>query len=326
MIQPATSAPASADAGVAWPRVAVFGAGAVGCYFGAKLAMAGAPVTLIGRPAHVQAIRARGLLFESGGRQHAVAIAAEAAPEAIADADLVLFCVKSRDTEAGARTIAPLLRAGAVVVSLQNGVDNAARMMAAGGIDALAAVVYVACSMPEPGLLRHAGRGDLQIGEVGPPPEEAERSADRAARVSAVFERAGVPCPVSADVRVDLWTKLVMNCVFNPLSALGRSHYGKMIADADTRRLMREVVAECVAVARADGVAVAGVDALHDAALKLGAAMAGATSSTAQDLALGRPTEIDALNGYVVERGRALGVPTPVNRALVTLVRLLESG
>ena len=318
----ALSAPHDVDG---WPRIAVFGAGAVGCYFGARLAMAGAPVTLIGRPAHVQAIAAHGLQFESGGRRQAVTIAAQTETDAVAEADLVLFCVKSRDTESGARTIAPLLRPDATVVSLQNGVDNAARMRAAGGIDALAAVVYVACSMPEPGLLRHAGRGDLLIGEVGAPPEEAVRVADRAARVAAVFERAGVPCPVSADVRVDLWVKLVMNCVFNPLSALGRSHYGKMIADADTRRLMRDVVAECVAVAHADGVALSEVDVLHDAALKLGAAMAGATSSTAQDLSLGRPTEIGALNGYVVERGRALGVPVPVNRALVTLVQLLES-
>ena len=178
MNTPISGAPTARDTNMTWPRIAVFGAGAVGCYFGARLAMAGAPVTLINRPAHVQAIDARGLVFESGGRRQPVAIAARTDVDAVADADLVLFCVKSRDTESGARTIAPLLRPDATVVSLQNGVDNARRMRAAGGIDALAAVVYVACSMPEPGVLRHAGRGDLLIGEVGAPPEETVRAAE----------------------------------------------------------------------------------------------------------------------------------------------------
>jgi 2-dehydropantoate 2-reductase len=310
----------STPAPAPWPSVCVFGAGAVGCYFGARLAMAGAPVALVARPAHVEAIRARGLLFESAGRVETVRVDAQASPDAVAGADLVLFCVKTRDTESGAREVASRLRPGATVVSLQNGVDNVARMRAAAGLDPLAAVVYVACSMAAPGHVLHAGRGDLVIGEVAP----ALPGAERAASVAAVFERAGVPCPVSADVRVDLWVKLVMNCVFNAISALGRSHYGRMIADPGIRALTRDVVDECVAVARADGVPLADPARLHAAAMTLGEAMAPATSSTAQDLAAGRSTEIDSLNGYVAARGAALGVATPVNRALHALVRLME--
>ncbi len=317
-----SSSPASG-----WPKVCVFGAGAVGCYFGARLAMAGAAVSLVARGPHVQAIEQHGLIFEAAGTRTPVRLAASTRPDALDSADLVLFCVKSRDTDEGARTIAARLKPGAVVVSLQNGVDNVARMRAAAGLDALAAVVYVACSMAGPGHVRHAGRGDLVLGHL---PDAAGAGlshrvdAQAAARVAAVFERAAVPCPVSGDVRVDLWMKLVLNCVFNPISALGRAHYARMVGDAPTVAMMRDVIAECVLVARADGIVLPEVDHLLQSALALGHAMAQATSSTAQDLAAGRPTEIESLNGYVARRAVELGVAAPVNQALRALVRLAE--
>lgn len=133
-----------ADDGAGWPRTAVFGAGAVGCYFGAKLALAGAPVTLIGRPAHVDAVRERGLWLDSAGRRTAVRLQADVSPEPVRDAQLVLLCVKSSDTAEAARAIAPRLAAGATVVSMQNGVDNVERARAAApALDPVAAVVYV---------------------------------------------------------------------------------------------------------------------------------------------------------------------------------------
>ena len=306
-----------------WPRTAVFGAGAVGCFFGAKLAEAGAPVTLIGRAAHVEAIRRDGLLFDSPGATRRIRIAADTGPDSVRDAELVLFCVKARDTGAAARALAPLLCPDAIVVSLQNGVDNVPRMREA-GVDALGAVVYVATSMPGPGHLLHAGRGDLVIGEYGSAPGTAHPASERAQAVARLFERADVPCRVEADVRGELWTKLVMNCAFNAISALGRSRYGPMLDDAGVRALMREAIDEAVAVARADGVPIADAQAQFDAALRLGDAMRAASSSTAQDLSRGRPTEIDSLNGYVARRGQSLGIATPVNRALATLVQLLE--
>ena len=317
----------SSSPAAGWPKVCVFGAGAVGCYFGARLAIAGAPVTLIARGPHVQAIEQHGLIFESAGTRTPVRLAATTHPDALGSADLVLFCVKSRDTDEGARTVAARLKSGAVVVSLQNGVDNVARMRAAAGLDALAAVVYVACSMAGPGHVRHAGRGDLVLGQL---PDTAGTSPSHrvdpqaAARVAAVFERAAVPCPVSGDVRVDLWMKLVLNCVFNPISALGRAHYARLVGDPPTVAMMRDVIAECVLVARADGIELPAVDHLLQSALALGHAMAQATSSTAQDLAAGRPTEIESLNGYVARRAVELGVAAPVNQALRALVRLAE--
>jgi 2-dehydropantoate 2-reductase len=336
ILSSAAARPSRDNADGRWPRVVVYGAGAVGCYFGARLAQAGAPVTLIARPAHVAAIRRDGLLFESAGTQRHIAIDADSEPGALREGDIVLFCVKTRDTAEGARALAPLLRPGAIVVSLQNGVDNVPVMREA-GVDALGAVVYVAASMPSPGHLLHGGRGDLVVGEFGCPPAPGKAAAiggqastgehapsARAATVAALFERAGVACRLEADVRSELWIKLVMNCAFNAISALGRSNYGRMLADADTRALMRALITECVAVAQADGVPIAGSEEQYGAAMRLGEAMAPANSSTAQDLARGRPTEIDSLNGYVARQGTKLGVATPVNQALATLVRLLE--
>ncbi len=306
--------------------VAVFGAGAVGCFFGARLAESGVPVTLIARPEHVDAIAANGLRFESAGGSRQIPMRATRDVEAgVAGAGLVLFCVKTPDTEVAARLLAPLLAPDCALVSLQNGVDNAGRIRDAAGIDALAAVVYVAASMPGPGHLLHAGRGDLILGEYGPALSGRPRAAGRDRRIAALFESAGVPCPVSVDVRVELWEKLVVNCAFNAISALTRQRYGRMVADAGIRDLMRQIIDECVAVAAADGVALADAERQFDAALQIGEAMARATSSTAQDMARGRKTEIDSLNGHVARRGAALGVPTPANQALHALIRLAES-
>lgn len=303
--------------GEPWPKVAVLGAGAVGCYFGGLLARAGAPVTLIGRPHHVEALARDGLWFEGLHFQGRIPVGASASPEGARDAAVVLLAVKSFDTEEAARSLTPHLAPGAVVLSLQNGVDNVERIRAAAGIDALAAVVYVAAAMTGPGRLRHSGRGDLIVGALkGGRREEAER-------VAALFARAGVPCPVSDNVEGELWAKMAMNCAFNAVSALGRAKYGRIVGDAGAREVLRRAVEETTAVARASGVWLPDAD-LVAAAFRLGEAMSGATSSTAQDLARGRRTEIDALNGYVARRGAQLGVATPVNQALHALVKLLE--
>ncbi len=300
-----------------WPKVAVLGAGAVGCYFGGMLARAGAPVTLIGRPAHVEAIRREGLFLEGLRFQERIPVAASAAVEAVHDAGLVLFCVKTLDTDAAARSLAPHLAPGAVVLSLQNGVDNVERIRAAAGLTALPVAVYVAAAMAGPGHVRHTGRGDLVLGD----PEGTRRG--ELPRLAALFARAGVPCAVSEDIRAELWTKMSMNCAYNAVSALGRAKYGRITHHPDAREVLRLAVAETVAVARACGVALPEAQ-LVEAAYRLGEAMSEALSSTAQDVHRGKRTEIDSLNGYVARRGAELGVAAPVNRTLHALVKLLE--
>ncbi len=294
-----------------WPRIAVMGAGAVGCYFGGMLARAGAPVTLIGRARHVDAIRAEGLLLESLQFCERVRIDASTDPAAAREAGVVLFCVKTLDTESAAQALAPHLMPGAAVISLQNGVDNAERIRAAAGIDALPCVVYVAASMPAPGHVKHVGRGDLVLGSR---PD-----------LAAVFERAGIPCRVSSDIASDLWVKLVMNCAYNAISALARCNYGRAARDPGVRAVIGQAIEEVVSVARAAGIFMP--EGLVEAGWKLGEEMMpAAVSSTAQDIARGNRTEIDSLNGHVAQRGAELGVPTPVNRTLHALVKLLETG
>jgi 2-dehydropantoate 2-reductase len=299
-------------------RVAVLGAGAVGCFFGGMLARAGREVTLIGRPVHVDAFNARGLRFEGLKFDEQVVVKSSTEASAVRGCRLVLFCVKSTDTEDAAAQMAPFLDAGALVVNLQNGVDNTERIQARVAQPVIPAVVYVATEMAGPGHLKHHGRGDLVIGDLG-----GAVPADALAQVQRWFQAAGVPVVLSDNVAGELWEKLVVNCAYNALSAIAQLPYGKMIEGPGIRDVMRDVVQETLAVAKASGVAMA--PDMLERTYRIAAAMPTQFSSTAQDLARGKPTEIEHLNGFVVRRGAALGVPTPANRALYALVRLLES-
>ena len=147
-------------------KIAVMGAGAIGSYFGAMLARGGAEVTLIGRAAHVEAIARHGLSLEMHDATETVRLAAAVDPAAMRGAHWVLFCVKSIDTEEAARAIAPHLARHAIVMSLQNGVDNVERMRRHFSNPVVPAAVYVAVAMAAPGCVRHSGRGDLTIGET----------------------------------------------------------------------------------------------------------------------------------------------------------------
>jgi 2-dehydropantoate 2-reductase len=164
-----------------------------------------------------------------------------------------------------------------------------------------------------PGTVQHNGRGDLIL-----------PAGDAGARLAALFQPARVPCRISSHIAVDVWSKMIMNCVYNAMSALAGAKYGVLLANPLTRDLMRKVVEETVAVADRLGVPLPAPD-LVQAAYDLGEAMPNATSSTAQDIARGKRTEIDSLNGYVVRRGAELGVPVPVNQTLFALVKVLET-
>ena len=305
-------------------KVAVLGAGAVGCYYGGMLARAGVPVTLIGRAPHVEAIRRDGLVIEWADRRETIRLDAATGVEAARDADLVLVCVKSPDTSDAGRSLRSHLRPDALVASLQNGVDNADRLRVEVAQPVFAAVVYVGAYMNGPGVVRHTGRGDLVLGAARAD-RERPGIAGQLAAVAALFERAGIRCPVSGDVDAALWTKLVINCAFNAISALGRARYGRMAREPRIRALMEGTVRESVAVARAAGVAL-DERTLVDAVWSVADALAEQYSSTAQDVLRGKPTEIDALNGFVAERGAALGVEAPINRTLHALVKLREAG
>ena len=307
--------------------IVVVGAGAVGSYFGAMLARAGHAVTLIGRAPHVQAVRERGLQLHRGGSVEAVWIDATIDLAAVREAELVLFCVKSTDTENVARELAPMLRENAWVLSLQNGVDNPpaiARHVRGSGQAVVPTVVYVATAMPEPGVVQHFGRGDLVVGPLTEGELAGAQHAKRLRAIADLFAAAGVPVQVSPDVMGELWNKLMVNCAYNAISALAQLPYGRLVEVPEIRAVMRSVVHEVVAVAEAAGRHLPLAQALA-AMERIATAMPAQFSSTAQDLARGKPTEIDHLNGHVARRGAALGVAAPVNQTLHALVKLAEA-
>jgi len=293
-------------------NVGVMGAGAVGCFYGAMLARAGHSVTLVGRQALVDRVEAGGLRLEMAGFDGPVGLRASTQPAALAGADVVLFCVKSPDTEAAGTAIRAHLDAGSTVLSFQNGVDNAARLEDVLGRPVVPAAVYVAAEMAGPGHVKHHGRGDIVIA-----------AAERSEAIAADFRAAGIPTTISDRIATVLWGKLVINCAYNALSAVAQVPYGHMVRVPGVVDVMADVVDECLAVARALGIPLA--DRIKGAVLDVAETMPGQYSSTAQDLARGKPTEIDHLNGHVVRKGRELGIPTPANRTLLVMVKLQES-
>jgi 2-dehydropantoate 2-reductase len=307
------------------PSIAVVGAGAVGSFFGAMLARAGHRVTLIARQAHVKAIARDGLRLDMAGRVESVPIAASVDVAAVRGADLVLFCVKSTDSDAVARQMAPHLEAGAVVLSLQNGVENAPTIARHVTQTVVPAVVYVATAMPEPGGVKHFGRGDLVIGPLNSAAAKDPVLAERLQALVDLFATAKVPVRISADVMAELWSKLLVNCAYNAVSGLAQVPYGAFAAVPAVRELQLAVVHEVVALATAEGVNLPAGPAI-EAMDRIAVAMPGQHSSTAQDMARHKPSEIDHLNGFVARRGGELGIPTPVNQALYALVKLVEAG
>lgn len=293
-------------------KVAVMGAGAVGCYFGAMLARAGHDVILIARPRHVAAVNQHGLMLESRSFHGRIPMQATTEAAGVEGADIVLFCVKSTDTGFAGRAMAPWLKPDATVLCLQNGVDNAERLQSIITRVAVPAVVYVATEMTGPGHVKHNGRGELII---GPSPA----SADIARR----FSEAAIATTVSDNVVGELWVKLITNCAYNALSAVAELPYGPLLKLEGVTEVMKNVIDECSAVARALGISIPAN--VRETTLALAGTMPGQYSSTAQDLARGRPSEIDYLNGYVVRKGAELAIPTPTNLALQVMVKLREA-
>jgi 2-dehydropantoate 2-reductase len=276
------------------------------------LARAGHDVCLIGRAQHVEAVNARGLILETSEFTAAVPARATVMPSGVADADVVLFCVKSDDTVGAGMDIAPYLKDSVTILTLQNGVDNAERLEYVLKRPVVPVAVYVATDMPAPGHVRHHGRGELII---GPCPAAVE--------IAAAFEDAGIPTRTSGQVMDALWTKLIVNCAYNALSALAQLPYGRLLEVEGVADVMRDIVNECLSVAARCGVSAP--ENILKMVLGLAASMPNQYSSTAQDLARGKTSEIDHLNGYIVRRAAEFGISTPANRALVVMINFLEA-
>ena len=292
-------------------KISVMGAGAVGCYYGGMLARAGHEVVLIGRPAHVEAIRERGLNLDTQAFQAFVPLTASTDVSDIRGSQLVLCCVKSTDTERAAAEMAPFLTPDSQVLSLQNGVENAERLQILLPCQVAPAVVYVAAEMAGAGHVKHHGRGELVVETAALSPE-----------LSALFVTAGIPLQTSDNVAGALWEKLILNCVYNALSAITQLPYGMLVKGDGVEELMHTVLDECLTLAEAEGIAIS--ENIWAAVRAIADTMPTQLSSTAQDLARGKRSEIDHLNGFIVRRGKVLNIATPVNQTLTSLTKLIE--
>ncbi len=299
-------------------KILVMGAGAVGGYFGARLRAAGEDVVLCARGENLRAIRERGLDITSIRGDLRIEVTATDKPREFAPYDLILFCVKAYDTEAAAREISGCLSPGAVILTLQNGVENEAKLGEIFGREAvMGGNARVGVEMVAPGKIVHLSTGHIDFGELD------GRETDRAKEVADVFQRAGILGQVSADIMTLRWDKLVWNGAFNTVSTLTRRRVGEILDDSEAVKLVRALMQEIVNVARAEGAKISDdrVEAYMAHSQKNLRAL---KTSTQQDLERGKELEYEALSGAVVRAARRHDISVPAVEAVYALMRLLD--
>lgn len=287
-------------------RIVIAGSGGIGGYFGAKLARAGEDVTFLARGAHLQAIRDHGLTVRSAVEgEWNVSVEAVDSLAGRAPADLVLFCVKSFDTESAAELVRPVVGPDTAVLSLQNGIDNEAKLAAGLGAEhVLGGVAYVFSNIEAPGVIAHHQLGRIILGEM------AGGASERTAALAATFGRAGIEAEADPAIRSTLWRKYVFLVALSGTTALTRLPVRFIREVPETRELWNRQVEELLALAEADG-ANLGSDALESCGNLLESLGPNNYSSLYQDLAAGKRLELGALHGHAVRLGGQHNVPTP---------------
>ncbi len=300
-------------------KVVVYGAGAVGSFFGGMLARYGQDVQFVARGEQLEALRTRGIEIESTliGQVRVPPVAAAATAAHLDRADLVLVCVKAHQTSAILDDLAAAVRDTTVIVPLQNGVESDEVLAARFGRGRVAtAVVYVGATLEAPGVLRHVAPGAIILGA---------RLGFDAAKLPAVRDllaRSGQHITISRDILHERWYKLVWNAAFNTVSAMTGLQPAAMLAIPELRELVVGLMREVVAVANAQGIMLRESDISEQIAATDGAAEI--TTSMLTDRERGRSMEIDALVGVVVRKGRELGIPTPLSATLNALLAAVD--
>jgi 2-dehydropantoate 2-reductase len=301
-------------------KILIMGAGGVGAYYGAKLQQAGEDVTLCARGENLRALKEHGLDIKSYKGDFHVKVRATGDPREFAPYDLILFAVKSYDTESAAQQLQGCLAPDGILMTIQNGVENEEvlcrffpRECVMGGNS------RVGADMAAPGKLNHTAIGVIEFGELD------GKETPRALRLKEVFERAGIHGELTTDLKTIRWYKLMGNNSTNSVSALTRTTLGQMLEDPAGYDLVRRLMLETLAVGRAEGANV--VDERADLQLQqikhLNAYAI--KTSTLQDLEKGKPLEYDAISGAVVRAARRHNIPVPATESVYAMLRLLES-
>lgn len=318
-------------------RFAVVGAGATGGYLGGTLARAGEDVTLIARGAHLAAMRERGLTVREGEGEFTTRPRCTDRLEAISDAEVVFVTLKAHQLVEAAPRLGQALAPGATLLGAQNGIPwwyfhgeggrfegTELESVDPGGVigrsiplsQVVGCIAYPATELEAPGVVRHLEGVRFTIGEP-----DGTRS-ERCQAIAAVLSRAGLKCPISPRLRPELWLKLLGNATFNPVSALTGATLAQMASEPESRALIAALMREVEAVAAALGIELAlSIEKRLDGAREVGEHR----TSMLQDVLAGRPIEIDALVGSVVEIGRLAAVPTPELEVIYRLGRLLNA-
>lgn len=316
-------------------KITIVGAGAIGGYFAARLAASGQQVSMLARGKALAAIRSHGIRLHSEGRQFAEKVAASDQAADLGEQDVVIFTVKAPSLPAASQAIAPLLGPHTSVVPALNGLPwwyflqapgilqgHALESVDPGGLTAQAVaperivgcVVFPACASPEPGVSVHASGNRIVFGEpvAGP-------ASQRAQDLAAAFTRAGFAAEASADVRKEIWLKLLGNLCFNPVSALVGCSTDRLIDDARLHRLFADMMSEALALGKKLGIA---VDIRPVERIAITRKLGNIKTSMLQDLEAGRPLEIDGILGAVVEAAEAADFPAPLMSATYALTRM----
>ena len=315
-------------------RICIFGAGAIGGYMGAKLARAGAEVSLVARGPHLAAMRERGLTLIEADGTFTVPVNASDDPAALGPQDYLIITLKAHSVPPVVDRMQPLIGEGTTIVSGVNGlpwwyfhgIDGPLAGTRLESVDpggaqwdglkperVLGCVVYPAADVPEPGTIRHVAGNRFSLGEP-----TGEKSA-RALRLSEALEAVGLKAPVRPRIRDEIWVKLWGNLSFNPISALTQATLDVLCADPGTRAVARAMMVEAQTIAEKLGVKFP-IDV--DRRIEAGAAVGTHRTSMLQDLDAGRPMEIDALVTSVQELGRLTDTPTPTIDTVLALIRL----
>jgi 2-dehydropantoate 2-reductase len=296
-------------------KIAVYGAGGVGGYYGGKLAQAGHDVHLIARGAHLAALRADGLRVRSVRGDFDVHLPATDDPAEIGPCDVVLFCVKSYDTLEAAGHLAPMLGGSTGVVSLQNGVDNETSIASiVGWHHVVGGASFIFATIAEPGVIEHTGGpSSLSFGEW-----DGTRS-ERVSAFAAACTSAGIPTEVPDDIQVVLWSKYAFICAQAGMTATTRLPIGEIRSDPSALAMLRALVEEVAAVGRAEGVALP--DTIVDFHLRSVLALPpDGRSSLYHDLVTGHRMELEALHGTLVRLADKHGIAAPAARAVYAIL------
>ena len=299
-------------------RIAIMGTGAVGGYFGAKLAAAGHQVVFIARQKQLAAMRCNGLRIESpAGNLHVQNASFIHSPADAGIVDLVLFCVKSYDTVEAMLALAPMMGEQTAILSLQNGIDNPTKIAARWGSDrTFAGVVYIGAQVSGPGIVRHFSGGKIVLGPI------SDHFGDTARRVEQTLLSARIPCEISAAIAQVQWTKLLWNAPFCAISCLTRCTVREIVESDSLTKLARDCMMEVQSAARTQGIELS--TELFDQTLAFSRGLGEFKPSMLQDLEAGKPLEYEAFNGIVIRLLEQAGQQAPTNQVFYGTLKFLD--